>query len=206
MCLPPGAAGPASLATQAFGVGMSTVGAFTAAQGQQASLRSQARIAEINASIADASARQELMASERQQTSIKLRGAQTKASQISAYAANGIDVGVGTPVNVATSNDYVTEVDANTARANGILAAWGQRMQATGLRNQARSARATANGISPFLAGFSTLVTGAGQVAQSWYGLNRVGAVGGLGGTSQPSVRASTAPDSHASSLVSSWG
>jgi len=100
-----------------------------------------------------------------------------KASQTSAYAGNGIDVGVGTPVNVATSTDLITEVDANTARANGILAAWGQRLQATGQRNQARSARATASGISPLLSGFTTLVTGAGQVAQGWYGLNKVGAL-----------------------------
>lgn len=176
MCLP--GLGAASVAGQAFGVGMSTVGAFGAASAQQDTLRSQARIAEINASIFDASARQELMASQKQQEAIKLRGSQTKASQISAYAGNGIDIGVGTPVNVATSNDLITEVDANTARANGILAAWGQRIQATGMRNQARSLRATAAGISPLLAGATTLLTGAGQVAQSWYGLNKVGAFG----------------------------
>lgn len=164
---------------QAFGVGASTVGAFASAKAQQSQLRSSARIAEINASIADAAARQELFASERQQESIELRGAQQKASQISAYAGGGIDVGVGTPVRVATSTDLITEVDANTAKANGILAAWGQRIQATGYRNQARSARASASGISPGLSAFSTLLSGAGQVASSWYSLNQSGAFAG---------------------------
>lgn len=198
MCLP--GLGAVSMGAQAFGVGMSTVGAFSAASAQQSSLRSQARIAEINASIFDASARQELMASQKQQEAIKLRGSQTKASQISAYAGNGIDVGVGTPVNVATSNDLITEVDANTARANGILAAWGQRIQATGLRNQARSARASAASISPLLAGVTTLISGAGQVAQSWYGLNKVGAFGGGGNAPSQTY------GGHESSSHGMWG
>lgn len=168
----------ASLAGQAFGVGASTVGAFAGAKAQQASLRSQARIAEINATLADAAARGELMASERQQSQIKLRGAQVKASQRAATAANGIDIGVGTPVNIATSTDYITEIDANTAAANGIQAAWGRRIQAGNYRREATSARATAAGISPLMAGATTLITGASQVAQSWYSLNKVGAFG----------------------------
>ena len=178
----------ASLAGQAFGVGAGTVGAFAGAKAQQASLRSQARIAEINATLADAAARGELMASERQQSSIKLRGAQVKASQRAATAANGIDIGVGTPVDIATSTDYFTEVDANTARANGIQAAWGRRIQAGNFRREATSARATAKGISPLLAGATTLISGASQVAQSWYSLSKVGAIGGQqqGGSTPP--------------------
>lgn len=171
-------AGAASLGAQAAGVGMSTVGAFMGAKAQQASLRSQARIAEINASIADAAARSTLMASERQEQSIRLRGAQTKASQRAATAANGIDIGVGTPVDIATSTDYITEVDANTAKANGIAAAWGQRIQANNLRREATASRASASGISPLLATATTLVTGAGQVASSWRNLKNVGAIG----------------------------
>lgn len=165
-----------SMATQAFGVGMSTVGAFTSAAAQQSSLRSQARIAEINAQLADAGARAELFASERAQNAIKLRGAQTKAAQTAGYAAHGIDVGSQTAVNVATSTDYITEVDANTARANGIQAAWGRRIEASNYRANARSLRASASGISPLMSAATTLISGAGQVAQSWYSLNKTGA------------------------------
>lgn len=182
----------ASLAGQAFGVGSSTVGAFAGAKAQQQSLRSQARIAEINATLADAAARGELMASERQQSSIKLRGAQTKAAQVSAFAGNGIDVGVGTPVQLATSTDYITEVDANTARANGIAAAWGQRINAGNMRRSATSARAEAAGISPGMAAATTLITGATQVATSWYGLNKTGAL-------------SKAPSTSGGGLTDAW-
>lgn len=192
----------ASLAGQAFGVGSSTVGAFAGAKAQQASLRSQARIAEINATLADAAARGELMASERQQNQIKLKGAQLKASQRAATAANGIDIGVGTPVDIATSTDYVTEVDSNTAAANGIQAAWGRRIQAGNYRREATSARASAAGISPGMAAATTLITGASQVAQSWYSLNKVGAFGGQGGGAQQST---WGQPGHESRLTDTW-
>lgn len=176
---------------------MNTVGAYAGARAQQTSLRSQARIAEINATLSDAAARGELMASERQQNSIKLKGAQVKAAQKSTFAGNGIDVGVGTPVDIATSTDYVTEVDANTARANGIQAAWGRRIQAGNYRREANSARATAKGISPGMAAATTLITGATQVASSWYGLSKTGAVGGGGGAAprQPGLTDAWAKD-----------
>jgi len=181
--------GAAALAGQSFGVGMNTVGAYAGAKAQQAALRSQARVAEINATIADAAARNELSASNRQQSQIRLKGAQVKAAQTSAFAGNGIDVGVGTPVQLATSTDYITEVDANTARANGIAAAWGQRINAGNMRRSATSARAEAAGISPGMAAATTLITGATQVATSWYGLNKTGALSntkGGGGGAKP--------------------
>lgn len=180
MCTP-------ALAIQAAGAGMNAVGSYAGAAAQQASLRSQARISEINATMADAAGRAELMASERQQNQIYLRGAQVKASQTSAYAANGIDVGVGTPVNVATSADYVTQVDANTAAANGIQAAWGRRIEAGNYRRQAVSQRATASGISPGMAAFSSLLSSASQVASSWYTSSKSGALGGSSGGGQSS-------------------
>lgn len=177
-----------SLATQAFGTGMSTVGAIASGNMQQSTLRSQARIAEINATLADSAARAELFASEREQNQIYLRGSQLKAAQRSAYAGRGIDIGVGTPVDVANSTDYITQVDANTARANGIQAAWGRRIEAGNYRAQARSARAEASSISPLLSGATTLLSGASQVAQSWYSFSRVGAFG------QPAPAAGPAP------------
>lgn len=168
-------AGLASLGGQAAGVGASTVGAFMGAEAQRASLRSQASIAEINASISDAAARSALAASEREQQQIMLRGDQVKSAQTAAYAANGIDIASKSAVNVASSTDYITQVDANTARANGIAAAWGQRIQADNFRGQATMERAQARGISPFLSGASTLITGAGQVASSWYKMKSTG-------------------------------
>lgn len=172
----------ASLATQATGAALSAVGAYSGAKAQQAALQSQARIAEINATLVDAQARNELYASERQQNQLYLRGAEVKASQTSAYAGRGIDVGVGTPVNVATSTDYITKVDANQAAANGIQAAWGRRIEANNLRREAVSERATAQGIAPGMAAFTSLVSSAGQVAQSWYSMSKSGALGGSGG------------------------
>jgi hypothetical protein len=169
------------MGAQAAGVGASTVGAYMGASAQKANLQSQARIAEINATLADQSARQELAASSRKQSEIKLRGAQVKAAQRAGYAGAGIDIAVGTPVSVATSTDFITETDANTAATNGLMSAWGRRMEASNARSAADARRAQARSISPLLTGASSLITGAGQVAQSWYGLNKVGTFGGGG-------------------------
>lgn len=183
------------LGAQAAGAAINTVGSYFSAASQKSALKSQARIAEINAKLADAAARAELLASEQQQEAIKLRGSQVEASQRAGYAGSGIDVSVGTPIDVAVSTKLVTEVDANRAAAAGIQAAWGRRIEAGNLRRGATSMRATAKGISPGFAALSTLLGSAGPVAKSWYELDKVGAIG-----------RGTTPDAPASSLSeSSW-
>jgi hypothetical protein len=168
-----------ALGSQAFGVGQSTVGAYATAASQKSALQSQARIADINATLIDAQARATLAASEKQQNQILLRGGQIKAAQQAAYAANGIDLASPTAVNVETGTDYVTQADADQARANGIANAWGYRIQAGNARAQANSARASAASISPLMAGATSLITGAGQVASSWYKMDSLGAFSG---------------------------
>lgn len=166
----------AALGGQAFGVGMSTVGAFASAAMQQAALRSQARLAEINARISDASARAEVAASNRQQTMIRLKGANVKGAQRAGMAAGGIDLSSPSAQATLTSTDVITEADAITAEANGVRAAWGHRIEAGNQRRAAAGARAQAAGISPGLAAATSLISGAGQVASSWYSLSKAGA------------------------------
>lgn len=166
----------AILGAQIAGTALNTVGSYFSASMQKSALKSQARIAEINATLSFAAARAELGASERQQNMIKLRGARVKSSQKAAYAANGIDIGVGSPVNVATSTDYITAIDANTAEANGIQAAWGRRIEAHNFQAQARSMRAQASGINPLASAVGTLLGSGAQVAQSWYKMDQAGA------------------------------
>jgi hypothetical protein len=70
----------------------------------------------------------------------------------------------------------LTEADVIQTRANATRAAWGQKIEAQNLRNAARSARATAKGISPGMAAATSLIEGAGKVASSWYSLDKQGA------------------------------
>lgn len=185
MCNP----GAASLGAQAFGVGMSTVGAIFGASMQKSALKSQARIDEINARIMDGNARAEIQRGTFLESVAKMKGSQLKSSQTARFAHNGVDI-AGSPSAqaVITGTDVVTEVDANNIRANALQAAWGQRFKAGDFRRRAASARASAAGISPFLAGATSLIEGAGQVASSWYSLSKAGGLSGQGSMDAPDI------------------
>ncbi|MES2753073.1 MAG: hypothetical protein V4659_00240 [Pseudomonadota bacterium] len=156
---------------------MSAVGAWLGAKGEQDSLRSQARIAEINARIMDGNARNTLRVGNIEESRVKLAGAQAKSSVKTSIASSGIDIaGSNTALARLTGNDLITEVDAQTVRENALRAAWGQRIEAGNMRRGAASARATAKGISPGLATVGSLLGSAQSVALSWYGLNKEGA------------------------------
>lgn len=176
MCNP----GMAMMGTQAFGVGMSTVGSVFSASNEKAALRSQARMMEINAKIVDSTARNAIRVGTIEESRVKLATAQAKSQQRTQMASSGIDM-AGSPTALArlTGTDVIGEVDANMVRSNALRAAWGQRFEAGNLRRQATSMNASADSISPFLAGFTSLVSGAGQVASSWYSLDKVGAFDG---------------------------
>lgn len=174
----------ASLGVQSFGVGMSTVGSIFAASAQKSALRSQARIAEINASIMDSNARNTIRVGTIEESRVKLATAQAKSQQRTHLASSGVDIAnSNTALARLTGTDVIGEVDAQTVRANALRAAWGQRIEAGNLRRGAVSARASAASISPALAGFTSLLNGAGQVAASWYSLNKEGAFDPKSGT-----------------------
>lgn len=178
MCSP-----TASLASQAFGVGMSTVGSIFAASNERSRLRSQARIADINAGIAENNARNTIRVGTIEESRVKLATAQMKSQQRVAITSSGIDVaGSNTALARLSGTDLIGEVDANTVRANALRAAWGQRFEAGNIRRQATSLRASASSISPALAGFTSLINGAGQVASSWYSMSKQGAFSGDAG------------------------
>jgi hypothetical protein len=90
-------------------------------------------------------------------------------------AANGIDLGEGSAAEVLTSTDMIKEHDMQTIQANAVRAAWGHRMDATSLTNQARSSRAGADSTSALMAGTSSLLSSAGTIAGSWYSMNKNG-------------------------------
>lgn len=68
-------------------------------------------------------------------------------------------------------------VEGYNLRQQGRTQAANERLQGLGYRNAATAASATAGGISPFGAAANTLLSQGGQVAASWYALNKKGAV-----------------------------
>lgn len=171
MCTPQLAIG-----MQGAGAASSALGAYYGATSQQRSLRGIAAIDEINAGVAERSAQSAEAAGMASEQRIRLNTAQLKSSQITSLAANGVDVGVGSAARVLTSTDVLGDIDANTARANGVRSAWGYRTQATNDRNDALMRRANADTISPWLNTGTSLLGSGATVASSWYRMNQSGA------------------------------
>lgn len=158
---------------------MGAVGAFTGAKTQRTLLNAQADVAEINARMAEAAARSARQAGQRQEQASRLQTRRVKGAQRAALAANGVDIGVGSAAESLATTDIVGEWDANTISANALRTAWGYRMEGVNFRNDANARRAGASAISPGMAGVTSLLGGAGQVAASWYRFQQAGAFGG---------------------------
>jgi hypothetical protein len=165
-----------SLILQAGAATTQTVGSYYAAKGERTALKLQARIAEVNARIADGQARDALQRGERQEQASRLGAAQMRSTQRTGMAAGNIDLGSETAAAVLTSTDYLSEMDAAQIKANALRDAWGYRMEAVGQRGRAEMSRATARGISPLGDAASTLLTSAAQVGMSYASLRETDA------------------------------
>ena len=170
----------ASISLMGAGVAMQTVGARSAAIGQQNALNGQADLQETNARLYELGAQSSILAGQRQSNQIQLKAGAVKGAQRASMAANGIDLGSDSAVNVLTSTDLMKEVDVNTTMANALRTAWGYKNQETNAQNDALIKRSAANAINPNQQALTTLIAGAGKVAGSWYSLNKVGAFDGF--------------------------
>lgn len=180
-----------------MGAGMATsaIGASASASGQKSQLQyqaamgtlnaamaeSDASLLELNASISETQADMAVGMGQREEQKLRLGSAQLKSRQRVALAASGVDMGVGSAARVLATTDYMTEVDAGEIRANAARAAFGYKVQTVNQKAAAMSARtqgvnysagsafasASASGISPSLAGVSSLLGSAGSVAPS---------------------------------------
>ncbi|CAB4133187.1 hypothetical protein UFOVP140_54 [uncultured Caudovirales phage] len=101
------------------------------------------QIAELNARMSEDNAQNALRQGERAQQNLDLKAAQVKSTQRATMAANGIDLGSATPLNILTSTDVMHASDANAIASNAIRAAFGYRTQEVNYENQATLATAT---------------------------------------------------------------
>lgn len=174
---------PATMATasmigQIGGAVSSAAGSYYGEAVQKINLESQARMAEVNARIAEMGAQSALNQGHKQAASLTLRAGQMKSTQRAAMAANGIDLGEGSAAEVQASTDTMKDIDQNQILANAVQSAWGYRMQKVGYQNDALMARANAKGIKPGMDLATSLLGSAASVASSWYGMRQAGAWG----------------------------
>lgn len=171
----PSTLGNVSLGAQAMGGAMQVAGSYYGAKSQQSAMNYEAAIAELNAAQSEKSAQQELMRGNEAVAQSTLRAGQVKSSQRAAMAANGVDLGQGSAVDILTSTDLAKEQDANTITANAVRSAWGYRTQATNQLNQADMARSNAKSISPGMAAVTSLLGGATSLSSNYYSMKKLG-------------------------------
>lgn len=147
--------------TAASGV-MSAAGAYKSAAGQKAAAKYNARVGEIQAE--DALARGRHMVA-RQQGEIQ----SLKSDQIATMAANGVDIGYGSALDVLAGTDVRAEAERVAIKNNAAREAFGHR---TG----AAMDRFRADQINPGMAAATSLLGTGSTVAKQWYSFKTAGA------------------------------
>jgi hypothetical protein len=168
--------GSASLIAQGMGAGVGAIGSIFAAKSEKLGLNLDAWFAEQNSEAELSNAREALRQGEFAETRQRLETAQTKSAQRAAMGANGVDMSTGSALNRLVSTDYLGETDAATIRQNAAREAAGYRTRAVDQRNQARTRRAAAKSINPYVSGLTSLVGSAGKIAGDWYAMKKSGA------------------------------
>jgi hypothetical protein len=170
------AMGYASIFSSIIGAIGSASLARTQAKGTQSALNFQSDMMKINARMAERSAQSVLLQGQQQVANLTLRSGKIKSAQRVALAANGVDLGEGNAAEIQATTDLMTELDKNTIEANAVRSAWGYRTQGVNASNQALMSSTSAQSINPNNAAMSSLMGSAGNVAQSWYAMNKYGA------------------------------
>lgn len=167
--------------TAIIGLASSIVGGI----GQMQQANAQARAAEYNAAVADMNAkiseRRAKDAIERGQNEEQLQRMKTadlQGKQRAAMAANGVDIGFGSPLDTLVDTAYLGELDALTIRRNTAREAYDFRVQGMNQsaegelkRMEAKSART-----GGALAAVGTILGGAGQ-AYGNFRKSRIGSI-----------------------------
>lgn len=165
---------------------------------QRRTLLYDAQVEEVNAKIADNNRQitewQAIDAVRRGDLDIQgmqLDTAAVKGTQRATMAARGVDITEGSANDVLTTTDWSAAVDQQTVRDNARRTAWGYRVQGTDYLNQATAHRDTAvnmrysaasarpipvaRTVNPTSAAAVSLLGNAGQVATTWYSMNKAG-------------------------------
>ncbi|HSV48364.1 MAG TPA: hypothetical protein VLJ58_21425 [Ramlibacter sp.] len=153
----------------AASVAGTAITAYSGSKAAKGAYESQAQVARNNATIAGWQADDALARGDRAASAVRMKTSQLKGRQRATMAANGVDLGAGSALNILDDTDYFGEIDANTVKDNAAREAWALRNQAQGFTYEAGAAQARASNESPLLAAGTSMLTSAGRVADRWY-------------------------------------
>lgn len=143
--------------------GLSIIGGVQQYQAAKAEGEYAEAVANENAKINDLRAEQAAQIGNIEEERQRRRVRQMLGSQRAAFAANNVDMGTGTAVEVLGDTAGFGEADALAIRSNALREAWGFRVGAMDDRARGRAARAAGRNSA-----IGTLLTTGAQVAGSW--------------------------------------
>lgn len=145
--------------------GVSVAGGLQAADAAKASARYQGKLGDVNAINADRAARDALERGELDAVKHGREMAQLRARQQTAFAASGIELGFGSPQDVAADTDLLGNEDNARIFENAGREADSYRISASNYRAGAAGDRAEAKniGTAAIINAGSTLLNGASQ-------------------------------------------
>ena len=150
----------------AAGLGMQTYSSYKEAEAANKAAEWNAGLMETNALNRDAQAEDALRRGQSEAALQKIATRGQIAADRTRYAASGVKVNTGTPVDVAGDTAAWGEYERQQIVANSEREAWGYRTDANTLRQQAAMTRATKQ--SPWLAAATTGLSGGTNLWQQY--------------------------------------
>lgn len=164
----------ASIAATVAGAGVAYMGAQNAAEASSQQANYNAQIAANNKIQADQAAEVAKQQGDIDQVKKAQQESVLIGQQKAGLAANGVDVGSGSAVDLLADTKAAGMLDQLTIANNTARTVAGYKNQGIGYQNQAALDRSTsANALTAGnLAGAGSLITAAGKVASTWYNFN----------------------------------
>lgn len=157
----------------ALTIGSTVMGAAGQIQQGQAAKKAgeyNAKVAEMNATLSERRARDALERGAVEEQRKRQEVAQLKGRQIASMAANGVDVGYGSPLDSIVDTAVLGEMDALTIRSNAYRENYDFKVDAANGRASASMARAEGKNAASagYLGAAGTVLTGGSKAYSSY--------------------------------------
>lgn len=150
----------------------SASGAMTQAEGQKNQANYASLVGANNAKIAEWQAQSVEEKGVREGETVGRNQAKVRAAQKANLAANGLDLSQGSAAATLAQTDYFGLEDQRTVAQNASDQAWGVRRKRDDYTTEANMQKAKADSVNPFMAGATSLLGSAANVADKWRASN----------------------------------
>ena len=139
------------------------------AKSKASSMRFQADMANINASMMEEDAASILEAGQQQKAQLTMRAGMEMAQELTRQGARGVRIGAGSAAETQASLNLVKEIDAYNIDSNALRQSQARRMQAVNMRTQGLMGRVSAQNIEASAPRTQTLLGTAGRVGSEFF-------------------------------------